>query len=55
MLPIEERTDGYLLIMSKGTALNYKEITERPKQMAAVKKDMRVYNRPPKPFLRLAR
>jgi hypothetical protein len=46
---IEERADGSILIISKGTALRYKEITEKPKQAVAAKKDMRVYNRPPKP------
>ncbi|HNQ64540.1 MAG TPA: ISNCY family transposase [Smithella sp.] len=46
---IEKRRDGSLLIISKGRALKYKEITERPKQMVAVKKDLRAYNRPPKP------
>ena len=46
---IEERIDGSLLIISKGTALKYQEITERPKQLVAAKTDLRVYNRPPKP------
>jgi hypothetical protein len=46
---IEERLDGSLRIISKGTALNYKEIAERQKQTVAAKTDMRVYNRPPKP------
>jgi transposase len=47
---IEERIDGSLLIISKGRALKYKEITERPKQIVAYKKDLREYNRPIKPL-----
>jgi hypothetical protein len=46
---LEERIDGSLLIISKGRALKYKEITETPKQMVSAKKDRRAYNRPPKP------
>lgn len=46
---IEKRIDGSLLIISKGRALKYKEITERPKQVVSVKKDLRAYNRPLKP------
>jgi transposase len=46
---IEERIDGSLLIINKGRALKYKEITERPKQIVSAKKDMRAYNRSPKP------
>jgi hypothetical protein len=47
---IEERIDGALLIISKGRALKYKEITEAPKQIVAYKKDRREYNRPTKPL-----
>lgn len=46
---IEERTDGSLLIISKGTSLSYKEITQRSKQEVATKTDRRMYNRPLKP------
>lgn len=46
---IEERIDGAILILSKGTALKYHKITERPKQMVAPREDDRVYNRPPRP------
>lgn len=46
---IEERIDGSLLILGKGTALKYHKITERPKQMVAPREDKRAYNRPPKP------
>lgn len=46
---MEERIDGSLHIMSKGVALRYKEIVERPKKEMAVKTDQRVYNRPHKP------
>ena len=46
---IEERIDGSLLIISKGRSLKYKEITERPKHMVSAEKDMRTYNRPPRP------
>jgi hypothetical protein len=45
---IEERIDGSLLIISKGTALQYKEITEQPKQIVG-KPDQRQFNRPVKP------
>jgi len=45
---IEERIDGSLLMISKGITLNYKVITERPKQTVA-KTDQRQYNRPVKP------
>jgi transposase len=46
---VEERLDGSVLMISKGVALKYKEITERPKKKVAPKTDLRVYNRPPKP------
>lgn len=46
---VEVRTDGSLRIMSKGVALKYREIVERPKKERAVKTDQRAYNRPPKP------
>jgi transposase len=45
---IEERIDGSLLMISKGITLNYKVITERPKQ-TVTKTDKRQYNRPAKP------
>lgn len=45
---VEERIDGSLFIRSKDSAVNYKEITERPKQTVA-KTDQRQYNRPVKP------
>jgi len=45
----EERLDGSLRKIIEGAALNYKEITERPKQAETTKADLRVYNRPPKP------
>ncbi len=46
---VEEKIDGSLHIMSKGKALKYHEITERPPKAKAVKEDQRVYNRPRKP------
>jgi hypothetical protein len=46
---IEERIDGALLILGKGTALKYHKITERPKQTVEPREDKRIYNRPPKP------
>jgi hypothetical protein len=47
---VQERLDGSLRMISKGAALKYKEITERPKKAAALpKSDLRVYTRPPKP------
>jgi transposase len=46
---VEERLDGSLRMMSKGLALKYKKIAERPKKEAASKTDLRVYNRPQKP------
>ena len=46
---VQERLDGSLLIISKGVALKYKEITERPKKAALPKTDRRAYTRPPKP------
>lgn len=47
---IEERIDGSLLILGKGTTLTYHEITERPKQMMmSDRENKRIYNRPPKP------
>jgi hypothetical protein len=45
---IEERIDGSFLIISKGSILKYKEITERSKPIVA-KTDQRQYNRPVKP------
>ncbi len=44
---IEERTDGSLLIISKGQMLSYKPIPESPRPV--VTKKERVYNKPPKP------
>lgn len=47
---IEERIDGSLLILGKGTILKYHQITERPKQMMmADRENKRIYHRPPKP------
>jgi transposase len=47
---VQERLDGSLRMISRGAALKYKEITERPKKAAALpKSDLRVYTRPPKP------
>jgi hypothetical protein len=46
---IEERIDGSLLILGKGTILKYHQITERPKQMMADGEGKRIYNRPPRP------
>jgi hypothetical protein len=46
---VEERLDGTLHIISKGVALKYEEISDRPKQVAVIKTDLREYNRPPKP------
>ncbi len=47
---IEERIDGSLLILGKGTILKYHPITERPKPMMMVdRENKRIYNRPPKP------
>jgi hypothetical protein len=47
---IEERIDGSLLILGKGTILKYHEISERPKQkIMAARENKRIYNRPPKP------
>jgi hypothetical protein len=47
---VQERLDGSLRMISKGAALKYKEITERPKKAAALpKSNLRVYTRPPKP------
>jgi len=38
-----------LTAISKGMALKYKEIAERPKKEMVAKTDLRVYNRPRKP------
>lgn len=46
---VEERLDGSMHIISKGMALKYKEIAERPKKEVVTKTDQRVYNRPRKP------
>jgi len=46
---VEERIDGSLRITSKGVALKYKKIVERPKKEVVTKADQRVYNRPRKP------
>jgi len=46
---IEERIDGTLLILSKGSTLKCHEIIKRPKPMVAVREDQRIYNRPSKP------
>ena len=45
---VEERTDGSMHIMSKGTSLKYREITERPEKKK-VTKDRRKFNRPVTP------
>jgi transposase len=46
----EERLDGSLHMISKGMALKYREITERPKKVVGLpKSDLRMYTRPPKP------
>ena len=48
---VQERLDGSIRMISKGAALKYTEITERPKKAVALpKSDLRVYTRPPKPF-----
>ena len=46
---VEERIDGSIHVVSKGAALKYHEITERPKKEIAAKTDQRIYNRPRKP------
>jgi hypothetical protein len=46
---VEERTDGSIRMISRGTSLKYKEITERPKKEMPPKTDSRVFNQPPKP------
>jgi hypothetical protein len=46
---VEDRLDGALHIISKGVALKYKEISERPRQEVPATTDLRIYNRPPKP------
>jgi hypothetical protein len=46
---VQERLDGSLRMISKGAALKYKEITERPKKAALPKTDLRAYTRSPKP------
>jgi hypothetical protein len=46
---LEERLDGSLRIISKGAALKYEQIAERPKQEVVTKTDQRANNRPPKP------
>ncbi len=46
---VEERIDGSLRITSKGEALKYKEIVERPKKDVVTKADQRAYSRPQKP------
>jgi hypothetical protein len=46
---VQERIDGSLRMISKGVALKYKEIAERPKKEMVTKTDLRVYNRPQKP------
>jgi hypothetical protein len=46
---VQQRLDGSLRVISKGAALPYKEITERPKKAALPKSDLRAYTRPPKP------
>ena len=46
---VEERIDGSLLVISKGVALKYKEITERPQKVVVPKPNIKEYNRPPKP------
>lgn len=43
---VEERLDGSLCMISKGVALKYKELTERPKKVVLPKTDLRAYNRP---------
>ncbi len=46
---VQERLYGSLRMISKGVALKYTEITERPKKEVVTKTDLRVYNRPHKP------
>jgi transposase len=46
---VQERTDGSMLIISKGRSLKFKEITERPRKTESPKADTRLFNRPPKP------
>ncbi len=46
---VQERLDGSLRMISKGVALKYTEITERPKKEVVTKTDLRVYNRPHRP------
>jgi hypothetical protein len=46
---VEERVDGSLLVISKGVAIKYSEITQRPQKEVAAKPIIREYNRPPKP------
>lgn len=46
---VEEKLDGSLRMISKGVALKYREITERPKKKVVPKTDAREFNRPPKP------
>ena len=46
---VEEKIDGSIHIMSKGTALRYHEIAERPKKEKDAQEDQRIYNRPQKP------
>jgi hypothetical protein len=47
---VQEKIDGSLRVISKGTALKYKEILERPKKAVALpNSNLRVYSRPPKP------
>jgi len=46
---VQEKIDGSLLVISKGVALKYREITERPKKEVIPKTDQKMYNRPPKP------
>jgi transposase len=46
---VEERLDGSVRMRSGNESLQYREITERPKQEAAAKTDRWAYNRPQSP------
>jgi len=46
---VEERTDGSLMVISKGVSLKHREITERPLQKVVAKPIIKEYGRPPKP------
>ncbi len=46
---VEERTDGSLVVISKGVSLKHREIKERPQKEVATKPIIRQDNRPSKP------